>query len=387
MVTTRQAATRLTDGLPTRLPTRQAPAAAASAPDKVLHRLWTQAGASFAAYGGKHLLREAVARRARRQRTTAAPISDADVDRYLAGQQAYTRHAPRRKRFLKPFYDMSKLFHLMEVDLFHTHRVGKHNLFGRDKKECKFLMLAIECTSRKIAVRPMEDKRGATAARVFRQILTEDYSNRLPHTVRSDRGSEWKSPEFRQLLKELNIRQLFASNTEKAGMAERAGQTTQGRIWRYLTHHNTLTFIPVLQKIVKSINATPHSATGVAPDAFRQEHVYPSWESYYLKHMQTAQRHRKRSFALQPGDRVRLALLDESGLSKAYRGTYTPETFIVKTRRYSNPVSYVLEDENGTAVDGNFYEPELIRVTDVQGPKQDGRRRGAARSSLDPHGV
>jgi len=318
---------------------------------RVLDRLWTQPGESYAAYAGQHLLRRAAAEATSSRKTQ---LGAQDVKNYLTQEHAYTQHAPRREKFPKPFYNMVRLWHLVESDLIETGRVAQFN------DGTRYLLLAIECTSRKLYVKPLKNKEGKTCANAFRELLDNEFQQD-PATVRTDRGSEYKDSLFQNLLKKRGIRHLYASNTEKCAMCERAGQTLQRRLHRYMTHHNTYRFLPVLQDIVKSINDTPHGTTGIAPNKFKQEDVYPAWEKNYLKHMPHIPT--QRPFRFKPGDTVRASLI-RRGIDKAYRGTYSPQVFTVRARRSTGPHSYELSNSEGEAVDGVFFEEELIMAKD-----------------------
>lgn len=315
---------------------------------RILDRLWTQPGTSYAAFAGKHLLRRAAAEPSARK----TRIVQEDVDRYLTQEPAYTQHAPSRKTFPKPFYNMSELYHLVEVDLIETGRISSFN------DGVRYLLIAIECTSRKIFVVPMQNKTGQSSTNAFRQLLDHQFEKK-PCIVRSDRGSEWKDAKFQKLLSERGIHHLYANNTEKAAMVERAIQTLQRRIHRYLTHNNTYNFLPALDKIVKSINDTPHASTSVAPNNFTSKDVYPAWERYYLSHIQPP-----RPFRFKPGDTVRASLLRREGMDKSYRGTFTPQIFTIVGRRNTRPHSYMLADYEGNQLVGEFFEEELIRAKD-----------------------
>jgi transposase InsO family protein len=313
-----------------------------SVKSRELDRLWTQPGESWAAFAGQHLLRQAAAK---------SKLSADDVRDYLTQEPAYTQHAPRRLKFPKPFYNMTELYHLVEIDLIETGRIAQFN------DGVRYLFLAIECTSRKIFVVPLKDKSGKSSTAALRQLLTHEFEE-APHILRTDRGSEFKDARFQRLLKQHGIRHLYANNTEKAGMAERAVQTLQRRIHRYLTYSNTLRFLPVLQDIVKSINDTPHSSTSVAPNKFTRKDIYPAWERYYLAHVQGP-----RPFRFAPGDTVRVSrLLDK--FEKSFRGTYSPEVFTVAARRRTKPHSYELVNILGEPIQGVFFEQELIHAKD-----------------------
>ena len=331
----------------------------------VLDGLWTHPGRTYAAFAGKHLLKRAVHEHNRAvltsRRANAPPplqISDQQVDDYLAAEGAYTRHAPRVFKFYKSFYNMTALYHLVEADLIETGRVAEYNKFDGGKP-CRFILLAIELTSRKLFAKPLEDIRSETVTAAFRQLLDHEFDQQ-PQLVRTDRGSEFRARQFQQLLSSRGIKHVFENNTEKAAVCERAVASFQRRAHRWITYNNTYSFIKQLPAILKSMNDTPHSSTLVAPNTFSERDVYPAWERYYLKHINPSyQRH----FRYKVGDTVRLSLLRD-GLSKAYRGTYGSELFTVKARKHSNPVSYQLQDQQGEDIHGNVFERELIKATD-----------------------
>jgi len=317
---------------------------------RILDRLWTQPGKSYAAFAGRHILHQAASEPGSRK----TKLGLEDVQTYLTQENAYTQHAPRRDKFPKPFYNMVKMWHLVESDLLETGRVANFN------DGVRYLLLAIECTSRKLFVKPLKNKKAETCTQTFRELLDDEFSQN-PEIVRTDRGSEYKDAGFQKLLKDHNIHHLFASNTEKAAMCERAGQTLQRRLHRYMTYKNTYRFLPVLQDIVKSINDTPHSSTGVAPNRFSEADVYQAWERNYLRHLPLIPP--ARPFQFKPGDTVRASLI-RRGLDKSYRGTFSPQVFTVRARRATRPHSYELSNSAGEPVAGLFYEAELILAKD-----------------------
>lgn len=317
---------------------------------RILDRLWTEPGKSYAAFAGQHLLRRAAVESNASRKTK---LEDRDVKNYVTQEHAYTQHAPRREKFPKPFYSMSKLWHLVESDLVETGRIENFN------EGVRYLLLAIECTSRKLFVKPLKNKEGKTVTAAFKELL--DTFPETPDLVRTDRGSEYKDAGFQSLLKKRGIKHLFASNTEKCAMCERAAQTLQRRLHRYMTHHNTYNFLPVLDDIVMSINNSPHASTKVAPNDFSQSDVYRCWEENYLKHMSHIPP--KRPFRFNVGDTVRVSLIRHA-LDKSYRGTYSAQVFTIRGRRLGRPHSYQLSNFEGEHVDGLFYEEELILAKD-----------------------
>ena len=282
---------------------------------------------------------------------------------YLKSQPAYTQHAPRRERYLKPFYSVPALYYLMEMDLFETGRIAHFNSGTR------YILLCIEAASRKLFARTLPDKKGATVAKEIEYLIEHEF-DQVPTNVRTDKGGEFIAKAVQNVLKKFNIRHVIAHNTEKASLIERSGATLLNRLHRALTFHNTLNFIPYLAPIIKSINLTEHSSTGVAPGAFTQRDLYRSWEQNYLRHVAAPdyrrQLNKRGRYAFKPGDHVRISTLRRSGLEKAYRGTYTNEVFVVIRRRLGIPPSYDIAPLHDTAnpIEGRFFEPELIGVAD-----------------------
>ena len=140
-----------------------------------LDAIWTQPGKSWAAFGGKDLLRRAARDKYRHRYNHAR-----DVAEYLAAEPAYTQLAPRRQAFKKPFYSVAQLYHLVELDLIETGRVADFN------DGVRYILYAIEAGSRKCFVRPLQDKKGPTVARAFRSLLDGEFGQ-TPETVRTDR--------------------------------------------------------------------------------------------------------------------------------------------------------------------------------------------------------
>lgn len=140
-----------------------------------LDEIWTRPGASWAAFAGKDLLR-----RASREKLGPRYNHSKDVSEYLSSEPAYTQLAPRRQKFRKPHYSISKLYHLIEADLIETGRVSTHN------DNVRYLLYCIEAGSRRCFVRPLLNKEGATVTRAFKSLLDTEF-DQVPEIVRTDR--------------------------------------------------------------------------------------------------------------------------------------------------------------------------------------------------------
>lgn len=62
----------------------------------------------------------------------------------------------------------------------------------------------------------------------------------------------------------------------KASVVERSNHTLKGRVWRYFTTKNTLTYLDVLQDLVKSYNRSHHSSSiKMTPEDVNEDNAPP----------------------------------------------------------------------------------------------------------------
>ena len=66
-------------------------------------------------------------------------------------------------------------------------------------------------------------------------------------------------------MKEHNIRFFTTHNKTKASIVERFNRTLKGKMWKYFTANNTLRYIDILQKLIKSYNHSRHHSIGMRP--------------------------------------------------------------------------------------------------------------------------
>jgi hypothetical protein len=128
-----------------------------------------------------------------------------------------------------------------------------------------------------------------------------------------------------------------------------------------MTHLKTKKWLPLLQKTVHSYNNTIHSITKVAPAEVSAENHLKVWNNIYGNWFYSS-RPSYPKYAV--GDYVRI-LLNKETFSKQADMTFSPEVFRIASVGNTSPVTYSLEDLQGEAVTGSFYEPELTRVDET----------------------
>jgi hypothetical protein len=164
-----------------------------------------------------------------------------------------------------------------------------------------------------------------------------------PVWLRTDRGKEFLSKLFQDMLKRKGIQFQICKNSDvKCSVIERGHRTTREKLYKHFTYKNTYRFIDVLPQFVKGYNATVHSTTGMPPARVTNSDIHAIWERMNEK--------RRRIHIAQPkfrvGHHVRISK-EKIKSAKGGEQNYTTEVFrIIKViRRTPRPV-YELEDLN-----------------------------------------
>ena len=109
----------------------------------------------------------------------------------------------------------------------------------------------------------MTDKTGKTLKDAFQVIFK---SGRRPIRLQTDKGTEFINRVFQMFLKEHDMH-LFTTYTEetKASIVESFNRTWKTKMWYYVIHRETLTYVDVLSEMVASYNHTVHGTIGIPP--------------------------------------------------------------------------------------------------------------------------
>ena len=142
-------------------------------------------------------------------------------------------------------------------------------------------------------------------------------------------------------------------------MVERFNRTLKGRMYRYFTAANTLKYVDILPDLVAGYNADRHRSIGMAP---RDVTVANEGQVWYQLYGRRWTRPTPRRSRLQPGDRVRLSKRARL-FKKGYLPQWTEEVFVVRRVVPGVPITYKLEEMDGTPLEGTFYVEDLQKVT------------------------
>ena len=63
------------------------------------------------------------------------------------------------------------------------------------------------------------------------------------------------------------------------------------------------------------------------------------------------------------GDKVSISKYKRKVFDKGYTPNWTEEIFLINKIQSTNPIAYKIKDLNNEKIQGSFYEPELLKVT------------------------
>lgn len=126
------------------------------------------------------------------------------------------------------------------------------------------IMTLVEITSRMGYCIPMKGKKTTQVIEAMKTFLEGGHAI---NNLMSDRGSEFISSSWKQLMKDHNISHFLADEGDhsKMGMIERFNRTIKGLISKYQTMYKTNKWIDILNDLVHNYNTTIHASTGYAP--------------------------------------------------------------------------------------------------------------------------
>ena len=154
-------------------------------------------------------------------------------------------------------------FEILQADIADFSNIASAN------KNYNYLLVTVDVFSRFAFVIPLRNKRGDTITEAITEIIDET----APSILNTDLGSEFISNSFRKFIKEqgTEINYVDVGDHKRLGIVDRFIRTLREKLNKYMTMHNTTTYIDVLQKIVYNYNNTYHSGIKKTPAEVENE--------------------------------------------------------------------------------------------------------------------
>jgi hypothetical protein len=287
-----------------------------------------------------------------RKHASKIHISDATVKSFLQGEEAYTLHAPTRKKFKRNSLFVTNIDDVWFLDTMDVQKFKSQN------KNVRYILVAVDGLSRYAWVRMMRDKKGSTTKDAIQDIF--DKSKRTPGAMCVDKGTEFYARPVLDYLKSKEVTLYSTENSDiKSFLAERFIRTLKQKMWRYFSYTGTHKYIDVLQDIVSSYNGRVHATTKQTPSSVNETNFLSLWRKLYgsQKYMNKEEKPK-----LKNNDFVIISKTKNS-FSKGYENNWSIEIFKIKKILRRDCVLYEISDLNNEPIKGRFYAKELQLVT------------------------
>lgn len=286
------------------------------------------------------------------------------IEKALSGVDSYSLHKELKKpRVYNPYYIYQKRQQI-QGDLIDIAGLAEHN------ENVHFLLVLIDSFSRYLWVYPVEDKSADTMVQAFKDWLEHDVGE-LPKIILTDDGTEFKNKKIKALLQEYGAERHLANG--KAWIAERVNKTLQVLLYKYMSENDTLDYLSVLDDFVNTYNARKHRTLEfMSPEEAELPENQETVRAILARNYSKRQARRKKRLKLhfRVGDTVRINMLKNKIMSRAYKPTQSGPYYVItriKTKM-AVPMYYVRSmsdpDQQGE-LKGGFYANELAYVGDV----------------------
>ena len=117
-------------------------------------------------------------------------------------------------------------------------------------KGIKYLLCAIDLSSKYVWVVPIKDKKGVSIVNAFQKIISE---GRKPNKIWVDQGSEFYNKSFKDFLKINNIEMYSTYNEGKSVVTERFIRTLENKIFKHMAAISKNVYILLINTITQFI--------------------------------------------------------------------------------------------------------------------------------------
>jgi len=281
-------------------------------------------------------------------------ISRRQIADWLAKQEIHQLYAPkRRSKVIQPTI-LKRAYAQIGIDLIDMQNEGGKNTY---------ILTAIDLFSKYAWGQALKDKEAKTVAKGMEKIINQ--MDEKPSVLRSDKGSEFISKEFENLLKKKNIKQVLSlpGKPQSNGEVERFNGILKKMLRKYMMINNTREWEKVLQKTIDNYNMVPSRITKKPPREIigEDEEV----EGRIRKSVLSTRDRTEKNF--EKGERVRIKLE-----KKNQEGTnWSKEIYVVSDVKKPRggikaPYYYVKEEDTGEKIGKRYYNNDLLKVGDLE---------------------
>ena len=284
-----------------------------------------------------------------------------DIKSFLSGTYAYTKMREVHKPFRRnPVYCYEKR-QLLEIDLIQlTPEVARAN---RNKT---LILVAIDVFSRYVWAQMVPSKAAPDIVPTFDHMLTHHIAEgaKMPDKILADRGMEWRSQAFKNLMQKYNIVLFHNYSSYHGAHIERVNRTLQRKLMGLATAQGSYDFHDQLQDIVDSYNASFHRSINMTPNDAEKDVNRYQVRLFQAKKYSKFSRKKKPKFKLHQICRISF---DKTKFSRSYNPSFSDTLYrITGINQHLPEVMYTLARVgDDDPVLGKFYGAELQPVSSL----------------------
>jgi hypothetical protein len=271
---------------------------------------------------------------------------------YLKSQELHQLYNPKRRtNKIKPTI-LDKPLKQLGVDLIdlQTHETDNYN----------YILTCIDLFSKKAYAQPLKNKTDKATAQAMEKIINQ-INNKI-HSIRSDNGSEFISKEFKNLLKEHNIKQVLSLpyTPQSNGGIERFNYTIKKLILTCIKYDDNFNWPNELQRLINNYNNTISTTTKHKPD--KVETMNPDELSKVRNNIikKVSSKNSRDTQKFNKLDKVRIKITDERDKTGWSKEIYTIKSVNIPKNGISN-LYYRLNK-----IKGNYYNNDLLKVDKIE---------------------
>lgn len=254
-------------------------------------------------------------------------------------------HKPARINFKRRKVIVKSLLDLMQADLVDMREYEKEN------QGYKYILVVINCFSKYVWTFPLKSK----TAKEVAENLENVFKIQTPMHLCTDSGGEFTGKEVQALMKKYNVAHYVVYSEKKASIVERVNRTLKGMMWKEFNMQGTYKWLDLIKNVVNAYNNRKHRTIGMKPAEVKKKHEKLLLKTVFNRIKMTT------TPKYQVGDYVRISKF-RGAFDKQYKPNWSTEIFTIKKVQLTNPVTYLLQDENNQDIKGGFYELQLQKV-------------------------
>lgn len=258
-------------------------------------------------------------------------------------------HKPARKNFKRRRVILKGLNDLYQADLVEMIPYAKVN------KGHRYILVVINAFSKFAWAYPVKRKSGEEVSEAMKKVFSN--KENIPKNLQTDMGKEFYNKSFQHLMKTVNVNHYSTYSSTKSSIVERCNRTLKNMMWKQFSLQGNYKWLDYLPKLVKQYNSTKHRTTGFRPIDINKKNEQQILKSVY-SHPKTID---SKISKLKVGDYVRVSKYREAFV-KGYTPNWSNELFKISKIQFTNPVTYILEDQNKQEIKGGFYQHELQKT-------------------------